>query len=527
MGYQEVAYPKIPGGLNLRDQPDHVDPGFAIDLNNILFHDRGVITPRYGYGEFSAQTPATGEFTALHNFTKADGTKQIIAGDSTQIRVISAAGALVDSAQAFVGDHSIVSFGGPTATSVYVASSTNLGPKKWNGTAWSTPTFGGDYPDGKYLAVTPWDNRMVSANFGGSVQGDNRSSVRFSEAGDPETWDSTYWFEDLTPGDGEQITGMIVWRNQLFVFKETKFYRFYGTTLDSVGNPTFEYTTIDTGVGLVGPKAVCANRDGVYFVDKRGVYKTTGQEPQYISDIIEPLFVGNVPSGYRGGAISRDALAGCIAFAQRERLYFSVPTNYSLSNNAILVYSPNDNWWSVWDLTAQAICGTPDDNDQDQFLFSSGDTIKRYAQAFTTDDDGNLPIIARLHWANVDYGINDVKVVREIKLWGKGALQFGVSKDFESNHENLKPVTFGIGSDLVPDTWGAGAGPDVWSDGSDSSDVWSGTTPINSWLYREAIRGTFFGLHVHSDGDGSPWQLDRITVHMRSPKQIQSTIGVD
>lgn len=57
-------------------------------------------------------------------------------------------------------------------------------------------------------------------------------------------------YVDLTPGDGEPIMGMIAWRGYLFVFKQSKFFRFSSTTTDSTGNPVFNYDTVDTGIGM-------------------------------------------------------------------------------------------------------------------------------------------------------------------------------------------------------------------------------------------------------------------------------------
>jgi hypothetical protein len=56
---------------------------------------------------------------------------------------------------------------------------------------------------------------------------------------------------DLTPNDGEVITEWRVGAATLFVFKQTKFFVFYGNSTDGSGNPVFNYRSVDLGVGAV------------------------------------------------------------------------------------------------------------------------------------------------------------------------------------------------------------------------------------------------------------------------------------
>jgi hypothetical protein len=46
---------------------------------------------------------------------------------------------------------------------------------------------------------------------------------------------------------------VIAWSRYLFVFKESKFFRFYGTSTGAGGTPVFNYETVDTGIGLAAP----------------------------------------------------------------------------------------------------------------------------------------------------------------------------------------------------------------------------------------------------------------------------------
>jgi hypothetical protein len=76
----------------------------------------------------------------------------------------------------------------------------------------------------------------------------------------------------LGPQDGEKIQAAIVWKEFLFIFKETKFYVFSEEGQDSSGNPIFNRRAVRAGVGLASPRAVCAHHTGLYFMDRTGIY---------------------------------------------------------------------------------------------------------------------------------------------------------------------------------------------------------------------------------------------------------------
>jgi len=123
---------------------------------------------------------------------------------------------------------------------------------------------------------------------------DANSKVSFSDQGAPETFGVNN-FVQLTPGDGNPITGADIFDNKLFVFKADKFFVFYGNTADASGNPVFNYRTVDTGIGCyIGNnypmKAYAAGPDGLYFQGYDGIYKTSGGPPVKISQALDPFF---------------------------------------------------------------------------------------------------------------------------------------------------------------------------------------------------------------------------------------------
>jgi hypothetical protein len=129
---------------------------------------------------------------------------------------------------------------------------------------------------------------------------------RFSDEGAPNTWGANNYV-DLTPGDGEQIMGLAVWREALFVFKESRFFVFYGTSSDSTGNPDFLFNSIEATVGPSSSKAIAVGRDGVYFLNQRGIYRTTGNTPELVSELLDPFFYGGTSDFYLSGTLNQAA----------------------------------------------------------------------------------------------------------------------------------------------------------------------------------------------------------------------------
>lgn len=157
--------------------------------------------------------------------------------------------------------------------------------KKLTGALYDTPAAAAASPPFAHtlLARTPWDARLAAA---GAVS--NPSRINFSAEADSESWNPLH-FEDMVMSGGP-ILRLISWRDYLFCFKADCFYVFYGTSLDAKGNPAFDYRSYHLGIGPASGRGVAAGADGVYFVAESGVYRTTGGDPQLVSDKIQGLF---------------------------------------------------------------------------------------------------------------------------------------------------------------------------------------------------------------------------------------------
>jgi hypothetical protein len=456
-GPQIVQWPGF-SGLNLRDEPNQIDPTQALDLLNVTLIERGGVKSRDGYAKFTS--PAlTNRPDSLAAFYTIAGTTQLVVGNGNRLDALSTAGASVANVATTASPHFFARFGGPTAELMFIANGTDT-LRQWNGTAFSTPAFGGTTPTGRFVAVTPWDNRLVNARFTGATLGANPSTVV------PTTFTAAT-FVDRTPGDGEQIMAVIAWSRYLFVFKESKFFRFYGTSTGAGGTPVFNFETVDTGIGLAAPRAVCAARDGVYFLSRTGVYRTAGTSVEPVSSLLDP-------------------------------------------NNRVLVYDPRYQWWSLYDMPAAAMAPFRVSTQSDlMFAYASGtNDVGRHAPGQATDAGAAFP--SRWRSGGWDMGDPHVKTVRRTVAWGKGRVRLGLRSDFGGGL-SVSTVDFQAGSDLWADGTNAA---DKWADGTNPADVWADGRLLTPRVNSQAVRGTVFSVDL-ANVDSTPWALYRLAERLR------------
>lgn len=529
MSYRPFNHPGFGKGLNLRDQPDVVDPQYGIDCLNVVFTELGAVKTRDGYDNHTSSA-LTNTVDSLYPYYESDGTNQILAGCGTRLEAVNTSGAVVASLTGLTGGPwQFIRFGAPNSERAYAGNGTDT-LRKWDGAAWTAPTATVDgvgalaMPKARYLAVMGRSNRLVASGFATTTGGPNGSTsspshVYFSDAGAPETWQvtsvpATPLYQNavqLTPGDGEKIQAVVSWREYVFVFKESKFFVFYGESTDSAGGPVFDYRTVDAGVGLASPRAIAVGREGVYFLHQSGVYVTTGQEPQQVSDVVDPFFNGQTSDFYLGGSLNYAQITQCAMAWHDERLYLSVPGTGATTNNRTLVYDPRYGWWSLWDVAASALCSwRPAGQPRLMFGYATGAKhIGLLSPSFTTDD--GTTIVARWRSGFHDEGIPDVKTVRELKVWGKGKCTVALGADF-------RPQGTGDLCDfsVTADTWG----DENWGAGT-----WGGVGSLRAKKIRRAVRGTMFSLSV-SNYDATPFTLDRVTYELRE-QRVPSTLKAD
>ena len=499
MAYAAYTLNDFSGGLNLKAKADEVAENESVYAVNVMFTE-GSVKQRPGYTALTSST-LTNPAGTLHPFYTSSGTTQLLGGCGTRLEAINTSGGVVASLTGLTSTGNpwfwdFCRVGTASAEYAYAGNGENV-LKRWSGSAWSSIA---NTPQGGALCVTPSSNRLVATRFKGTTGGptggagtSNPSRVYFSDPGAPETWTSTNYV-DLDPGDGEVIQAAITWREYIFVFKESKFYVFTGESTDADGNPVFNYRKIDTGAGLVAPRAVVAGDQGVYFANQDGIYITTGEAPTKISEKLDPVFYGGEDQfAYwnASNAVDWDHPDYMTMGLWRGLLivgYLGIsPYNY-------MVYHTEDGWWSIWNLGDGGPWGLATfRRDGIEELVFGGVNHIYYMDGTDTDDAGST-IVAAWRSGYMDFGVVERKRLRQIRLWGSGDPKVGVTVDYVKATTTADTATIDLGTD--------------------AADL------LNPGIYRTSKRGTVFSLYLLKNTGTAAWSVHRAIFHLAGSRLI-------
>jgi hypothetical protein len=504
------------GSLRVVDQASEIDSSKALDLSNVRVGQAGEIRRRGGSVALSTFDEVA-DYQAL-TYTEAGSGVHLLGGTPTRLRAMTVAGASVDvetvSGQVF----SFAAFGAPTTERVYCVNDNDCA--YWDGAAFTlNPTVTADgvgaqqFPRGQCCAVTPWDNRLMVAGFAAAADGlaganGSASTMFFSEQGDPTTWKAVYR-ETVQPGDGEKLVAAVSWLDRTFVFKQTKFFVVFGTSDNGRGSPVFEWYAVQANVGVQNPQAVCAHRTGVYFIDRKGVYVTQGEEPVCVSDDLEALFRGLDTPFYTGLALDLTRMAEATITSSGELIYCFLPTQGGSFQT--FVFDPRIGWWGYDTLAGQCGVGVPVGGRED-LAFAKDGAVRVFRQAEGVAQDVGSAIASHWQGAWQSFESFDEKELRRLHPWGVGTIALSCAVDLGAPSGGGQ-----IAFDADSQTWGDGTNPaDTWGDGS-GTDTWGGGGGFGDGWVNWNWRGRLHSIRI-AGVNGSDWSVQRLEHHVGVPK---------
>jgi TM2 domain-containing membrane protein YozV len=322
------------GGLDVFNDSASVGAYRAVDMADVDINGNGHITTRSGYSQVVAFAASEADgFAVFDQLGLPQFIVGYIASGVAKYQAFNGAGGAAVATLSSIGSALLRSAQIASGGSEYLyLTNASHSIYRWDGSSFTSPA---GMPTCAALAVTPYSFRLVAAGLPASAP----SRVQFSDPGAPETWGANNWV-DLSPGDGV-ITCATTWRDSTFVFKDLDgFYVFGQESVDSTGNPIFNFRAV---TGFPGYDCVAGN-EGVYFVDGRSVWLTTGDKPARISEPIEPFLRGDV--SLAGFTVDQASTPNWRLSYSLERLYVSV----TLSNGASgsLVFNAGRTEWTFY-----------------------------------------------------------------------------------------------------------------------------------------------------------------------------------
>lgn len=439
------------GGLNEVDPADDVGIENAQALQDVTWdQSTGSIRQRDGYTTFSPAESAA--FTRQIDFIYSND-RQVIGTRPTATEAYTSAGSSI--ATGSFGGFDMVRFGTPSASFVYITVPGDY-PQYWTGAAFSQRT---SLPKGNFVNVQPNDNRLVMDGTAGGPGGATSSSSHlwFSDPGAPETWNSNNYVQ-LTPGDGEYILGIESWGNQLFVFKETKMFVFYGNSTDAAGNPVFNYRTVslEGAAAFYDGMPAGVGPEGVYYVGRNGLYWTTGDRPMRVSNVLTPV----------------DSTVAGVSYVSNRLFWLCTGLTHTY------VFDTRVGEWTKWALGQNSPGVLEYPGTLGLFGGTAGNYIYKLTTASTTDNGTNISS----HWTSglSNLGYEGEKKLKYIDVWGTGTVSLSVASNFNAP--------------------------------ANASTLTLGSSTVDRTRYTTAAAGHLFGLKLASV-NGAAWKVHRVTLH--------------
>lgn len=327
------------GGLNREADPYQLQDTESPDCLNVDFGLRGSAAKRAGYSSY-----LNGSGRAVALFAWAG---RVVSVEHDQVGNVydlyyDSGGTMTDSTLSLgaeatgARDYAIAS--AAMNDFIYFTRATTTNPSRWDGTTWSTVT--GTIFDGT-ASRFPRARSLVAAHeriFAFNVHdGTNAlpSRMHWSNALLPETWDANDWI-DFAPDDGTEITGAILFGEQIIVFKERAIFALAGTDEE-----TFTVYPIDSSLGTYAPGTLTNVGPELYFFDHlTGVWTFDGSGFKKRDDKINTYLLDGVNTA---------EIHQSVGFAYRGRWFLSVPWGADTVNSRTFVYDPRIDAWTEYD----------------------------------------------------------------------------------------------------------------------------------------------------------------------------------
>lgn len=286
-------------------------------------------------------------------------------------------------------------------------------------------TTGG--PIGKYIAVYK-DSLFLAGD------PDNPSRLYYSGGGDQInnfSIDGGGGIIDIARNDGQVITGLVVFKNSLIVFKEDSIYQFSFT---STGLP--QVSQVTASIGCVAPRSIQTVENDVFFLSRRGVF-TIGNEQGFAFDVLRTneltAKVRPIVQSIAGSYI-QNASAIYVTSSNYNLYILSYTPAGSMTNSEALVYDRERLAWYKW-TNIKANCWSQYRGSDGATHFLYGDDSSGYVKEILTgtDDFGSgIHAYVYLRGESFKNGIDRYKNLKDIDVVLRnpfGSITLSVVKD--------------------------------------------------------------------------------------------------
>lgn len=426
------------GGLDVSRDPGLVGASSAVTLSNVDVDIPGSLRTRPGrVNVTSGDSTSSGPYTKVIAPPRGTSTSNLAyAVTANNFREYRNATTITDTAcntgTSYLPD--LVSY---ASDKVAVIDGTAF--RIWDGTAHSISGVSGAPVAG---LVGNWASEARLVTVGAGAAGANTDRIWFSDAG-AVTFGANNWVEvDPTR---EKITGYAELGTLFIVFKQTRMYVFYNVSVDTDGNPVFNYRAVNLGDTITASKTsgmpgrMSSDGQYAYFVAARGVYRTTGGPPELISTQLAAIFRSELVAFGSSWSSSPTTWAQ----ATPDRVYIGDEGNAP----GLLVLDKATGQWVWYTTKGTALCS--DGHPRGGYVLDV--TFGRLTQFQAGTDDIGSPI--SWSWQSGLYDLSQrglTSISRESSIRGTGTVTLTLSSDLYSDQSGS--VTLGT-APTIAEAW--------------------------------------------------------------------------
>ena len=392
---KQIKNPGVYGLILPASVDENIIPDGAVtEVKNFIFDTRGAAAVRPGLRGIGSTIESGVSVSIYGAFSGLNGTPLVVvrgSGTTTSIYNLATGALLLDGGTSNVNTH-FVNFGSYVIAINFIAN-TYSSMRFWNAGSSRHWHFTGNPINPQNLwGLTPmigevYKNRMyVSEAYLTNSSRLYYSSV-ITSAGNI-TWTTTTDFIDINPGDGDFITALKRYNDELLVFKRDNMYRFKTTAVEA---------DAFIRVGTYSQEGVVEGTRGVYFFDKnRGFYRYDGGYPVKISSAIEEFISKRENGSANFGLMESPNVLG---WSDPDHIYWAYPDTVIFEEglskeyeNIVLRYTESSDIWTILLYSNPAFIGvryfTTQANDTNGIVFRANGVF------FATPDKLNTATLA-------------------------------------------------------------------------------------------------------------------------------------
>ena len=395
-------------GINVFASEQFIDNQEGSGALNSWIVESGAIQKRPGWA-----TVGVGLVNAprgLGSYYPTGGASMLITIDGTQLKYLSGAlwsGLAGATFSAAASRYCMVQAGGE----MYIWNNTDPG-RKLSGFTLTAPTttptaaFGIYYADKQIVSgVISKPNRLYissSADRGDFTNASGTLSTGVEVPGATAFAGSDANYYDLGPDDGDYITALAKYQDQLIVFKSRSI---WSITFDTNGQPIGKLVT--NGIGCISHWSIDTVDNDLIFLSRKGYY-VLGLEAQYFDQLRTNELSIRIKPYIK--SIAAANLSRATSIWHDNVYYGAVPTGVSTTNNRVFTYHRQyTGWLPHQNINANAFTQFIDQTTKEENLYYADELLPQVWVQTTGFNDGATPI--SMYWQSkaYDFGTFDIQ----------------------------------------------------------------------------------------------------------------------